>query len=163
MKIICLLLAAVSFTAAQQRADRAQLQELVSVSGAQAALDEIFSEATIEKQMRAMFQNVPPAQQAKAERFIVEFSKEFHAEAIAQRAAFMNMIFDIYDRHYTPQDVKELIAFYKTPIGKKLAATGPKAAIESMQTGQKWGQELGQKVGKRVNDRLAAEGEKKPQ
>lgn len=61
---------------------------------------------------------------------------------------------EIYARYYSPEDVKALISFYKTPAGKKLAAVGPKAAVESMQVGQKWGQELGTKIGARVGARL---------
>lgn len=157
MRTALLVLAVTTCLPGQQTTVRNDLRELIAVSGGQNMMDEIFSEESIQKQMRALFQNAPPAQQAKAERFVQEFSKEFIAEARTQREHLVGLMIEVYAKYYTPQDVQALIAFYKTPAGKKLAAVGPKAAVESMQVGQKWGQELGAKIGARVGARIEAE------
>ncbi len=48
----------------------------------------------------------------------------------------------LYKKHFTHQDVKELISFYESPIGKKLATKTPILTREAMQMSQTWGMEL---------------------
>lgn len=74
------------------------------------------------------------------EDFWEDFKKELNPEAL------INMIIPIYDKHYTEQDIKELTAFYQTPIGKKVIATTPMIMQESFEAGQSWGQKIGGKV-----------------
>lgn len=49
---------------------------------------------------------------------------------------------DIYMKHYTHEDVKELIAFYKTPLGQKLAKQTKAITPEVLEASNKWGMEL---------------------
>jgi hypothetical protein len=42
----------------------------------------------------------------------------------------------IYAKHYTADEIKELNAFYKTPVGKKTARLMPKLSKEGAQLGQ---------------------------
>lgn len=79
------------------------------------------------------YSNVP-------EEFWNEVSKEFNSEAIIE------LIIPIYDKYYSESDIKELIVFYGSPIGKKLIATMPLVVQESMQVGQTWGKELAYKI-----------------
>jgi hypothetical protein len=48
----------------------------------------------------------------------------------------------LYKKHFTHEDVKELISFYESPIGKKLVAKTPLLTQESMQFSQQWGMSL---------------------
>ena len=43
----------------------------------------------------------------------------------------------LYARHYTLAEIKELTAFYRTPLGQKMLALSPRLAAESMAIGQK--------------------------
>lgn len=49
-------------------------------------------------------------------------------------------------KHLTHSDVKELIQFYESPLGKKLTAATGKITSESMQMAQTWGMGLGNKI-----------------
>ena len=51
-----------------------------------------------------------------------------------------------WNKHFSHNEIKELIVFYQSPIGKKLTATQPKLVQESMVAGQQWGLRLGQKI-----------------
>jgi len=68
-----------------------------------------------------------------------------------------DMTIAIYTKYYTPDDVKALVEFYRSPAGKKLVVVGRKAMMESMEAGQKWGQGSGQQIGNRVNQPIEAE------
>lgn len=48
----------------------------------------------------------------------------------------------LYKKHFTHEDVKELINFYESPIGKKLVTKTPLLTQESMQFSQQWGMNL---------------------
>ncbi len=53
-----------------------------------------------------------------------------------------NKVADIYMKHYTQEDVKELIAFYKTPLGQKLAKQTKVITPEVLEASNQWGTEL---------------------
>jgi uncharacterized protein len=69
-----------------------------------------------------------------------EFMKE------ADNDELVNMIIPVYAKHFTEKEVKELIAFYKTPIGKKLVEKLPLISQESFGIGEAWGKALSEKV-----------------
>ncbi|WP_306391204.1 DUF2059 domain-containing protein [Telluria beijingensis] len=43
----------------------------------------------------------------------------------------------LYARNYTVDELKQLTAFYRTPLGQKMLALSPRLAAESMAVGQK--------------------------
>jgi hypothetical protein len=48
----------------------------------------------------------------------------------------------LYKKHFTHKDVKEMISFYESQVGKKLATKTPVLTGEAMQIGQTWGVNL---------------------
>lgn len=70
---------------------------------------------------------------------------------------FIEMVIPIYERHFTHDEIEQLIAFYESPIGKKLIKVQPQITIESMTAGQEWAKVLIE----RIKARLPEEGAKK--
>jgi uncharacterized protein len=58
----------------------------------------------------------------------------------------MILIAPVYAQHFTVEEMKEIIAFYKTPAGKKMVEKQPAMMQQTMMLGQKWGMELEQKI-----------------
>jgi len=52
----------------------------------------------------------------------------------------------VYKKHFTQEEVKDIIAFYETLAGKKLAEKSPLIAVDSMQSSQAWGMGLFGKI-----------------
>jgi hypothetical protein len=77
---------------------------------------------------------VPPEQQF-AERYI-RFSKRFR-ELLQQRINRAEIIeqiyYPLYDKHFTVEELKGLVAFYKTPVGQKAIQVMPQLVQEAMQ------------------------------
>jgi hypothetical protein len=44
----------------------------------------------------------------------------------------------VYAAHFTEQELKDIIAFYKTPAGKKLVADEPRVLEDGMKAAQNW-------------------------
>jgi uncharacterized protein len=71
----------------------------------------------------------------------------------------VELIVPIYAKNFTSAELKELISFYQSPIGKKVVATLPAISQESMVAGQSWGQ----KKAAEILEKLKADGYKPPQ
>src|SRR5437764_6151806 len=52
----------------------------------------------------------------------------------------------IYANEFTEQELKDLVTFYKSPLGKKLLATEPRAIQFSMSYMNQWAQVFAQTV-----------------
>ncbi len=62
----------------------------------------------------------------------------------------------IYAKHFSHDEIKQLIAFYRSDIGKKSMTELPAIIDESRETGQEWGQAMVTELVKRIDVRLSA-------
>jgi hypothetical protein len=60
--------------------------------------------------------------------------------------SFLEMFIAVYDKYLTHDEVKGLIQFYESPIGRRLVEITPQISQESFRIGQEWGQKIGQSV-----------------
>lgn len=75
------------------------------------------------------------------------FWKEFQAEIEkTSETRLIDMFVDIYFKYFTESDLKEIIAFYKTPIGQKLLHNNPAIIKDAMSVGKKWGEDVAEQV-----------------
>ena len=51
-----------------------------------------------------------------------------------------------YSKYYTHDEIKQLILFYESPLGKRMVEVAPLLTQETMAIGQKWGEKLGQEI-----------------
>jgi hypothetical protein len=79
-----------------------------------------------------------------------KFWDEFMAEIDSNE--LVEMIVPIYDKYLTHDDIKGLIEFFETPVGRKFIQVQPKIMQESMIVGQQWGQQIGQKVTRKLKE-----------
>jgi hypothetical protein len=66
------------------------------------------------------------------------FSKDFDASI----PSLQDKMAQVYMEIYTPEDIKGMIAFYESPVGKKMSEKAGELGQKSMQAGQEWSQEL---------------------
>jgi uncharacterized protein len=64
----------------------------------------------------------------------------------------------IYARNFTAEEMREMMAFYRTSLGQKLLQKMPTVAQESMTAGQAWGQQIGAEVQRRMIEELRKKG-----
>lgn len=58
-----------------------------------------------------------------------------------------------YDKHFTHADIKEMIKFFESPIGKKMVAIQPLVMRDSALEGQKWGMNLASRMAQKLKDK----------
>lgn len=74
--------------------------------------------------------------------------------AKAQRGQLLDMLVPVYARRFELPDLEGLLAFYRSPLGRRLIAIQPSIVRDSGQIGQRWGAQLGAMV----SEQLAKEG-----
>jgi hypothetical protein len=74
-----------------------------------------------------------------------ELKKEISAEELLLR------LVPVYDKHFGAAEMKELIRFYESPIGKKTTQVMPAINQEAMQIGQQWGSEVSVRIKRRID------------
>lgn len=97
--------------------------------------------------MNQMMGTLKSSHSKAGDEFWENLKKEIKAEDIE------NMIIPIYDKYYTESDIEQLIAFYGSPIGKKMIATMPQVMQESMIVGQTWGKEIIEKIKTKLKEK----------
>jgi uncharacterized protein len=131
-------------SAAQPNAAKlAKIRELINLMGTpRIAIDMMKSQAASIKKLMPF----PPAAQD-------DFEKELLGSINANE--LVDLIVPIYDRHFSEADVDGMLAFYRSPLGRRLTKALPEISAESQRVGQKWGQDLGRKVGQKIGEKLA--------
>jgi uncharacterized protein len=137
---------------AQQQAPQAQQLKPVSPSAMQAARDLLAV-----KNVSQVYANAVPniVERAKSQLLTnnLNYQKDLNevAVTIAQQMAgrekeIGEQMAKIYANDFTEQEMKELTAFYKSPLGQKVLAQEPRSIQESMQFMNQWAQTFGQAV-----------------
>ena len=57
----------------------------------------------------------------------------------------------VYSKHFTEQEIVDLLKFYNTSTGKKMIEKTPTILEESMEIGRKWGIDLAQKIEEEIS------------
>jgi hypothetical protein len=60
--------------------------------------------------------------------------------------SFSDLLIPIYDRNFSQDDIRGLIQFYESPLGRKMLAVTPQVTQESFAVGQEWGQKLAEDI-----------------
>lgn len=52
------------------------------------------------------------------------------------------LVIPIYSRHFTEEEIDQLILFFKSPLGRLYISRTNEVVKESMEVGKRWGEEL---------------------
>lgn len=133
--LLLALVAAVSPAAAQDDAYRGQLKALLEKSGALASADVI------------MAQLIPAMKQMTIKEVPADFWDAFQTKWNGKtRDKLVEIYVPIYRKHLTLADLKQIVAFYDSPVGRKLAAATPAITNDAMQAGQQLGMEIAREM-----------------
>jgi uncharacterized protein len=143
--VATLLLLTSSMVAAQAREQSAakhdDIKKLLTLTGARAI------------GLRASAQVLEMYKQAHSE-IAAEVWQEILHEAEARLDEFvMERLVPIYDQYLSHEDIKALIVFYESPLGKKLLQVMPRMSQESMIAGQTWGRDFAERVQQKLAER----------
>ena len=80
--------------------------------------------------------------------------QEFWTECqnLMDRKELANQLVEVYAKYYTHQDVKDLIAFYESPLGKKLMSKGVLVESDSNRKANSYGAKIGIEIREKLAD-----------
>ena len=59
-------------------------------------------------------------------------------------------VITIYDDNFSADEIKQLLAFYQSPVGRKIVIQLPQLMQQSVSMGQSWGQQAGARAVERI-------------
>ena len=166
MKKIVILLLLISLFLFQQNAfavdisaEKKVLVDRVLLQTGQSAIavGKQFSDLFIQ-QMTSVLKQSNPNINPRAFEIIEEEITDLINEEFVINSSLSKIMYPIYDRHLSIEDLKKMIELNDTPFGKKLIKLMPLITQESMQAGQALGQSLAPKIQDRIVSRFEKEG-----
>ncbi len=125
---------------AQSPAAIAAAKELVSLKGG-ANMFEPLIPGVIESAKNSLIPTNP-----QLARPLNEVAAQLRKEYEARNADILNEVAKIYAQHFTEQELKEIVAFYRTPLGKKMITEEPIALDQSLKAAQAWANRFSEEV-----------------
>jgi hypothetical protein len=132
------------------------IKELMSITGS-IQLAQLLGNAIVQ-QMSNLLRKTNPEIDPKALKILEEEVMTLMHEETVEKGSFQQLIYPIYNKYLTLEEIREFIRFYRTPVGKKAISVMPKMMQESMQASEAWAQSLGPVIQQRVLTRFEKEG-----
>ena len=153
--IICVLIspAASDNVAPALRADIEKLMQITGPPDVTRQLSNFYI-----RQMSQAIKASRPDLPAKTYRILGEEINRVIEEQMTAKGGFLDMVVPIYAKHFNHKDIKGLLKFYQTDLGKKTIKIWPLILQESMTLAQDWSKSLGPLIQKNVNSRFKKEG-----
>lgn len=126
-------------------AKEADIRRLLDLTGAKARALDAMNE--MESSIRPLLLNALPPGDYRSKLIDLFFAK-FHAKFDPQ--SFVDMAVPLYDKYFTDDDIKGLIQFDQTPLGRKTLDSLPRLQDELQQSARLWGQGMGQECMREV-------------
>lgn len=134
----------------------ADIKALMDATGAVALGTQMAS--LISGQIIDAMQKAQPNMPERAFALAKEVLDAEFAKAFAAPDGLIASLIPIYARHFTPDEVRGLLAFYRTDLGKKTVTTMPTLMQEGAAAGQTWMMANIGRITAVLQERLKAEG-----
>lgn len=127
-------------------------REIVETKGALNMFDSVIV-GVIEYHKNVLLQSNPNLQKD-----LNEVTTRLGTEFAPRRTSIHNEIARAYASRFTEQELKEILAFYKTPLGKKLIVEEPKGIDEATKRVDEWANKFAEEVLTRIRAEMKKKG-----
>lgn len=128
--------------------------ELISVTGATALFNPLIS--GVVEQAKIFFLQQDPS----LGKDLNEIAAKLKTELQPRFSELNGEVAKLYAGRFSEQELKDLLAFYKSPLGQKLLAQQPQIIDGSMKFAQEWSNKLSDEVIAKMRDELRKRGHK---
>jgi uncharacterized protein len=136
-----------------KRADIRKLIELTGISkvGLQ------YANAVFENAAKSLKISMPELSNQALSKMKADLAS-FFKEKLEAPGGMVDQLIPVYDKYWTHEEIKSLIAFYQTYLGQKSVEIAPKISDEAYAIGSIWGQSLGPEIVRRFQAMLKEQG-----
>jgi uncharacterized protein len=125
---------------APSAAAMAMAKEIIDMKGATHTFDPLVN-GVIEYHRNLMIQTNPNLSRA-----IEQVAAKMINDMQSRRLELQQSLARTYAQHFTEQELRDALAFYRTPLGKKLVTQEPKAMEETMMAADAWSRKFAEEV-----------------
>lgn len=126
--------------------------EIVKITGATSLFNPLI--AGVIEQAKLLFIQQDPS----LSKDINEIAIKMRNDLAPRMSELSGAVAQIYAKHFTEQELKDLLVFYKSPVGTKLLAEQPKIADASLKFAQDWANKLSDEVIAKMRTELKKKG-----
>jgi uncharacterized protein len=130
----------------------ATAKEIVTVTGGTTLFDPLI--AGVVEQAKLLFLQQNPG----LTKDLNEIATKMRNDLAPRFDELINDVARNYAEHFTEQELKDVLAFYKSPAGNKLISEQPKVFDASMKFAQSWANSLSDEVIAKMRDELKKRG-----
>jgi len=130
----------------------ASAKELITVTGATSLFSPLI--AGVVEQAKVLYLQQNPA----LAKDLNDISTRMRTDLQPRFVELTDEVARLYAANFTEQELKDILAFYKTTAGKKLLAEQPKVVDASMKFAQDWANKLSDQVVAKMRDELKKRG-----
>lgn len=130
----------------------ATAKELITVTGANAIFNPLIAGVVEQAKILYLQQNPGLAKDLN------EIAAKMRAEMAPRFTELNDEVARIYAADFSEQELKDILAFYKSPAGQKLLEKQPTAVDNSMKFAQTWANKLSDEVVAKMRDELKKRG-----
>ena len=87
-----------------------------------------------------------------------DVAAQLRREYEAKKAELVYEVAIVYAKHFTEQELKDLVVFYRSPLGQKMLKEEPLALDQGMKRAQDWSQDFSEAVLMRIRTEMAKKG-----
>jgi hypothetical protein len=127
-------------------------RELIAVKGATNMYDTVIP--GVIEQAKNLFLRTNPS----LSKDLNEVAAKLKTDYAARNTELRESVVKIYASHFTEQELKEALAFYKTPVGRKLIEHEPKILEQSMSDVQTWANKLSDEIVSKMRGEMKKKG-----
>lgn len=153
--VLGLILAIFSPLASAQQpapAAMASAKELITITGTTTLFSPLI--AGVVEQAKVLYLQQNPA----LAKDLNEIATQIRTDLQPRFSELTEEVARLYAANFTEQELKDILAFYKTTAGKKLLAEQPKIVDTSMKFAQDWATKLSDQVIAKMRDELKKRG-----
>lgn len=156
LAVLAVVVAAMSSAAqAQKKPSAAAMEtanELVKVTGATALFNPLI--AGVVEQAKIVFLQQNPG----LSNDLNEIAIKIRTDLAPRFSELTDEVGRLYSKHFSEQELKAILTFYKSPVGQKMLKQQPQVVDSSMKFAQDWANNLTDEVIKRMRDELKKKG-----
>jgi uncharacterized protein len=130
----------------------ATAKELITTTGATTLFSPLI--AGVVEQAKLLFLQQNPA----LGKDLNEVASQMRTDLQPRFVELTDEVARLYATNFTEQELKDVVAFYKTPAGKKLLVQQPKIIDSSMKFAQEWANKLSDQVIAKMREELKKRG-----
>ncbi|RAI45065.1 DUF2059 domain-containing protein [Rhodoplanes roseus] len=139
-------------TPAPSPAAVATARELIVIKGGSAMFDPIVT--GVVEFVKNTFLPTNPQLGNELNEVALKLRKDYDAK----RGELLNEVATVYAQKFTEAELKELIAFYKSPLGKKMSTEEPVAIDEGLKRAQVWADAFSNEVMSKFREEMKKKG-----